>query len=92
LAGTDLPDSAEGGRIHDELTLLVDAGLSPMEALQTATRNPAEFFGRLDAEGTIEVGKTANLVLIDADPTQEISNTRRISAVVLGGRLIATGR
>jgi imidazolonepropionase-like amidohydrolase len=92
LAGTDLPDSAEGGRIHDELALLVDAGLSPMEALQTATRNPAEFFGRLDAEGTIEVGKTANLVLIDADPTQEISNTRRISAVVLGGRLIATGR
>jgi imidazolonepropionase-like amidohydrolase len=90
LAGTDLPDSAEGGRIHDELALLVEAGLSPMEALQAATRGPAEFFGRLDTEGTIEVGKTANLVLLDANPIQEISNTRRISAVVLKGSLMPT--
>jgi hypothetical protein len=90
LAGTDLPDSAAGGRIHDELALLVEAGLSPMEALQAATRSPAEFLGRLDTEGTIEVGKAANLVLLDADPLREISNTRRISAVVLKGNLIPT--
>jgi imidazolonepropionase-like amidohydrolase len=90
LAGTDLPDSADSGRIHDELALLVEAGLSPMEALQSATRNPAEFLGRLEAEGTIEIGKTANLVLLDADPIEEISNSRRISAVVRAGRLIGT--
>jgi imidazolonepropionase-like amidohydrolase len=68
--------------------LLVKAGLTPMEALLSATRNAAEFLGRLRTEGTIERGKLANLVVLDANPLTDISNTRRISAVVRSGQLI----
>jgi len=56
--------------------------------LQAATRNPAQFLGRLASEGTVQVGKRANLVLLDADPLSDIANTRRVSAVILRGRLI----
>jgi imidazolonepropionase-like amidohydrolase len=59
-----------------------------MEALQTATRNPAKFLGRLDDLGTLEKGKLADLVLLDADPLADIANTRSIRAVVLNGRLV----
>lgn len=88
LAGSDLPLS-NPPPIHDELVALVQAGMTPLEALQAATRNPAEFLGRLTTEGTVEVGKTANLVLLDADPLKDIGNTRRVSAVVVRGTLIA---
>jgi imidazolonepropionase-like amidohydrolase len=90
LAGTDTPSpfSFPGSGLHDELELLVEAGLSPLEALQTATRNPARFLGRLRDLGTVEKGKLADLVLLDADPLKHIGNTRRISAVVIGGRLL----
>jgi imidazolonepropionase-like amidohydrolase len=74
--------------LHRELALMVEAGLTPMEALQTATRNAAQFLGKLDSQGTIERGKIADLVLLDADPLQDIANTRQIYAVVIGGRLI----
>jgi len=67
--------------------LLVDAGLSPLAALQAATRNAAEFMGQLDRRGTIEAGKTADLVLLDKNPLVDIHNTRAIQAVVLGGKL-----
>jgi imidazolonepropionase-like amidohydrolase len=89
LAGTDSmnPQCYPGFGIHDELALLVDAGLPPLAALQAATRNPAEFMGQLDRRGTIEVGKTADLVLLDKDPLADIHNTRSIQAVVLGGKL-----
>jgi len=89
LAGTDTmnPQCFPGFGIHDELALLVDAGLSPLAALQAATRNPAEFMGQLDHRGTIEVGKTADLVLLDKDPLADIHNTRAIQAVVLSGKL-----
>jgi imidazolonepropionase-like amidohydrolase len=87
LAGSDLPVGSGVSPLHDELVALVGAGMTPMEALQAATRNPAEFLDRLAAEGTIEVGKKANLVLLDADPIADISNTRRVSAVILTGRL-----
>jgi imidazolonepropionase-like amidohydrolase len=89
LAGTDTmnPQCFPGFGIHDELALLVDAGLSPMAALQTATRNAAQFMGQLDHRGTIEAGKTADLVLLDKDPLADIHNTRTIQAVVLNGRL-----
>ena len=89
LAGTDTmnPQCFPGFGIHDELALLVDAGLSPLAALQTATRNAAEFMGQLDRRGTIEVGKTADLVLLDKDPLADIQNTRSIQAVVLSGKL-----
>jgi len=59
-----------------------------MEALQTATRNPAEYLGRLDSLGTIEEGKIADLVLREANPLDDINNTRRVAAVVLNGRLL----
>jgi imidazolonepropionase-like amidohydrolase len=89
LAGTDTmnPQCFPGFGIHDELALLVDAGLSPLAALQAATRNAAEFMGQLDRRGTIEVGKTADFVLLDKDPLADIHNTRSIQAVVLGGKL-----
>jgi imidazolonepropionase-like amidohydrolase len=88
LAGSDLPIADGVPSLHDELVALVDAGTTPIEALQAATRNPAEFLGRLDTEGTVEVGKKANLVLLDANPVADISNTRQIAAVILNGRLI----
>jgi len=89
LAGTDAmnPHCFPGFGIHDELALLVDAGMSPLAALQTATRNAAQFIGQSDRRGTIEVGKIADLLLLDKDPLADIHNTRAIQAVVLNGRL-----
>ena len=83
LAGTDTPNPYvyPGFALHDELELLVSAGLTPMEALETATRNPARFLGMSDSIGTIEKGKAADLVLLDSDPLIDIRNTRKIDAV-----------
>jgi imidazolonepropionase-like amidohydrolase len=89
LAGSDLPLSTGVPPIHDELVALVRAGMTPLEALQASTRDAAEFFGRLADEGTVEVGKKARLVLLEADPLTDITNTRRVAAVVLGARLIS---
>jgi hypothetical protein len=86
LAGTDLPP--DGLTLHEELSLLVEGGLTPMEALQAATRNPAEFLGRLDSLGTVERGKIADLVLLDANPLEDIRNTRKIHAVIINGKLV----
>jgi imidazolonepropionase-like amidohydrolase len=91
LAGTDTAaavDVLPGFSLHQELEYFVQAGLSPMEALQTATRNPAEFLGLQKETGTIANGKIANLVLLDANPLQDIRNTRKIWAVILNGRLL----
>jgi imidazolonepropionase-like amidohydrolase len=90
LAGTDVgnPYCFPGFSLHDELGLLVQAGLTPMEALQSATRNPARFLGKEQELGTVEAGKIADLVLLDANPLQDISNTQRIHAVVVNGRLL----
>ena len=82
-----------GFSLHEELALLVIAGLTPVEALRSATLNPAKFFGLDQTLGTIEQGKIADLVLLDANPLQDIRNTRRISAVGANGRLyIGAGR
>lgn len=89
LAGSDRPLSSGVPPIHDELVALVRAGMTPLEALQAATRNPAEFFGHLATAGTVKVGRRADLVLLDADPLVDIGSTRRIAAVVLRGRLIS---
>jgi hypothetical protein len=88
MAGTDLgnPYVYPGFSLHDELAFFVKAGFTPMEALQTATRNPAIFLSLLDSFGTIEKGKFADLVLLDANPLEDISNTRRINAVVVNGK------
>jgi hypothetical protein len=90
IAGTDTanPYVFPGFSLHDELGLLVQAGFTPMEALQAATRDPARYLGLLDSAGTIEKGKVADLVLLDANPLADIANTRKINAVVVGGRLI----
>jgi imidazolonepropionase-like amidohydrolase len=69
------------------LELLVQAGLTPLQALQAASRDAARAMGVLNEVGTVEVGKTADLVLLDADPLTNISNTRKINAVVLHGQL-----
>jgi imidazolonepropionase-like amidohydrolase len=77
-----------GFSVHDELELLTRVGLSPAEALLAATRNAAAVAGRANRVGTIEVGKEADLVLLDANPLEDIRNTRRIQAVVLRGRAL----
>ncbi|HWZ42556.1 MAG TPA: amidohydrolase family protein [Candidatus Saccharimonadales bacterium] len=91
LAGTDTAagvDVLPGFSLHTEMEYMVEAGLSPMEALQTATLNPAKFLGLQKDLGSVTQGKLANLVLLDANPLQDIRNTRKISAVVLNGRLL----
>lgn len=90
LAGTDsaAPYVFPGSSLHEELALLVKAGLTPMEALQAATRNPAEFLGHLDSQGTIAVGKDADLLLLDSNPLADIHNTEKIRAVILRGNLL----
>lgn len=76
-----------GYSLHDELRLLVKyVGLTPMEAIVSATRFPAEFFGIDATLGTIEKGKIADLVLLDANPLDDIGNTKQIAAVVLNGK------
>src|SRR6516225_620494 len=89
LAGTDTlnPYCFPGFSLHDELKLLVQAGLTPMQALQTATLNPARFMGRQADLGTIEAGKLGDLVLLDGNPLEDISNTQRINAVIYRGHL-----
>ena len=89
LDGSDLPVSTGAPPIHDELVALVRVGMTPSEALQASSRNAAEFMGRLAGEGTVEVGKKAKLVLLEEDPLTDSANTRRVAAVVLGGRLIS---
>lgn len=90
MAGTDAPNliARPGVSLHTELELLVSAGFTPFEALQTATIKPAEYLGLRNELGTIDVGMIADLVLLDADPTNDIRNTRSIAAVVLRGNLI----
>lgn len=89
-AGTDTPIgfAAPGYSLHSELEILVRAGLPPLEALRAATLRPAEFFGRAAEMGTIAPGMLADLVLLSADPLADITNTRRIEAVVTKGRLL----
>jgi Amidohydrolase family len=90
LAGTDsaAPYVIPGFSLHQELALLVHAGLSPMQALQAATKNPADFLGKSKTQGTIEAGKTADLLLLDGDPMRDIGNVDRIDTVVLRGRVL----
>jgi imidazolonepropionase-like amidohydrolase len=89
LAGTDTASGVyvfPGFSLHEELQRFVAAGLTPMEALQTATLNPAKFLGMDDRLGTIEKGKAADMVLLDANPLDDIRNTQKIAAVMVNGR------
>ena len=87
LAGTDGPDPYvfPGFSLHDELELLVKAGFTNAEALQAATYYPALFMAKLDQYGVIETGRVADMVLLDANPLDDIRNTRKIAGVVLRG-------
>ncbi|MFC9846459.1 amidohydrolase family protein [Streptomyces sp. NPDC060223] len=91
LAGTDTgtPYSVPGFALHDELELLVGAGATPQQALRAATVEPARFFGLGEVLGSVEPGRIADLVVLDADPLDDIRNTRRIHSVVTRGRLIS---
>lgn len=88
-AGTDTPIfvSVPGYSLHSELEYLVRAGLSPLEAIKSATVIPAEFFSLQDEMGTVDVGKKADLVLLNANPLENIANTKQIAAVVSKGRV-----
>jgi len=88
MAGTDCPILflTPGRSLHQELSDLVEAGLSPLDAIKTATLNPAIYFGMEDELGTIEVDKWADLVILDANPLENINNTMRINAVVKQGK------
>jgi imidazolonepropionase-like amidohydrolase len=89
MAGTDTAAGVHifpGFSLHQELVLFQKAGLTPMQALQTATLNPARFLGRTADLGTVEKGKLADLVLLDANPLDDIANTQKIRGVVLAGR------
>ena len=93
IAGSDTPDllMAYGFSLHRELVALVDAGLTPWQALASATRNPAAYLGATREWGTIEVGKRADLVLLLGNPLENIRNTQRIDRVVVGGRVFEAG-
>jgi imidazolonepropionase-like amidohydrolase len=90
MAGTDTAPGVyimPGFSLHDELANFVEAGFTPMESLQTATSNPAKFLGMEDSMGSIDSGKNADLVLLKANPLEDIGNTRQITAVIARGRM-----
>src|SRR5688500_11781539 len=89
LAGTDLGVILvyPGSSIHEEMALMVEKiGMSPADVLPAATLNPAKFFNMQDSLGTIQPGKLADLILLDANPLSDIHNTQRINAVILNGK------
>ena len=92
LAGTDeawyQAYTYAGFSLHEELSLLVRAGFTPAEALQSATIDPARFLGREKDLGSVGKGKLADLVLLSADPLQNISNTQKINTVIVNGRVL----
>jgi hypothetical protein len=91
LAGTNGPstNSFPGFSLHQELDLLVKGGFTPLQALQTATFNPALYMAKLDRYGVVERGRIANLVLLEANPLSDIRNTQKISGVVLRGTYLS---
>jgi predicted amidohydrolase YtcJ len=91
VAGTDtpLPGLVPGFALHGELEALARAGLTNVQILAATTRLPAEWLGVLDDRGTVEAGKRADLLLLDADPTVDIANTHKIAAVIVGGHYLS---
>lgn len=90
LAGTDTPNPYcfPGFSLHDELQLFTECGLTPLQALQTATLHPALYFGLQQDLGTVVTGKIADLVVLKNNPLEDIGHTRAIEAVILKGRFI----
>lgn len=91
LAGTDSTDAfvVAGFSLHQEMELLVAAGLTPLQALQSATLNAARFQAQGSERGSVDKGRVADLVLLDANPLEDIRNTRRIAGVVVGGKYLS---
>jgi imidazolonepropionase-like amidohydrolase len=89
VAGTDalVPGIVPGFSLHDELAALANAGLSNRQVLESATRLPAEWLGTIDDRGTLTAGKRADLLLLEGNPLADIKNIRRISAVIVSGKL-----
>jgi len=87
VAGTDTPTPGlvPGFSLHRELELLVQAGLSPMQAIQTATKTAAQFLGKTDQIGTLEPGKFADLIIVDGAPQRNITDIRKVHTVLKGG-------
>jgi imidazolonepropionase-like amidohydrolase len=90
LAGTDFPNPYvfPGFSLHDELALMVKGGMSALDALKSATLNAAIFMNKENDFGTVEVGKLANLVILNKNPLENIENTTSIETVILRGRVI----
>ena len=90
LTGTDapVPGVAPGFAMHDEFESLSKCGMSNAQILESTTRRAAEWLGTLPDRGTVEAGKRADLVLLDASPLENIANTRRIAAVIAGGHYL----
>ena len=90
MTGSDAPgkNAFAGFSLHDELAFFVQGGLTPMDALRAATWEPARYLNALDSMGTVQAGKIADLVLLDANPLDDIVNTRRIAAVFWNGRML----
>jgi imidazolonepropionase-like amidohydrolase len=86
LAGCDA--MIAGFCVHDELALMVSSGMTPLAALQAATVNPARSLAREMTLGSVAAGRSADLVLLDANPLEDIANVRRIRAVVAAGRFL----
>jgi imidazolonepropionase-like amidohydrolase len=93
LAGSDFGDKdagiTPGIDLHGELTLFTQAGLTPLEALQSATINPAECLGITDSIGTVEKGKIADLLLLNNNPLENVANLSKIHAVILNGKFLS---
>jgi imidazolonepropionase-like amidohydrolase len=90
LPGSDFPNPVmiPGPSLHEELALLVRAGLTPAQALRTATQNPAIYLGLADSLGTVAPGKSADLVMLDANPLADIRNVAKVNSVWRAGRYL----
>ncbi|MFQ5852558.1 MAG: amidohydrolase family protein [Candidatus Binatia bacterium] len=90
VTGTDAPAVIPGLSLHREMEFLVEAGLSPMQAIMAATKVGADYLGKADELGTVEEGKLADLIVVCGDPLKEIRDTRRIDTVIKDGEVIDT--
>jgi imidazolonepropionase-like amidohydrolase len=90
LSGTDIPNLGlvPGGSLHHELELLTEAGIKPMDVIKIATNNGAEALGIINQTGTIEPGKQADILILSANPIEDIENTKRVDAVIANGMII----
>ena len=91
LAGTDTGDAytVPGFELHKELEMLVEAGMTPRQALRAATTEPAKYFRKQDSMGAVRPGYNADIVLLTANPLEDIRNTRKIAGVVVNGKYLS---